>query len=168
MAAPACPPSSAGGCVWLCLLWWLPAAPHAPRNGHSPPSSGYSSQSGTPYPPPKGLAGAPASPARPSPPKTRTRHFPSHLLGPRSPPRSRPLCSSSSDPAPSDRSGPHMSTALGDRFVIPPHPKVAAPFSPPPQAQESNQAALFAPAVVPGPSLPLLPVLSPHPLPRHP
>ena len=44
-----------------------------------------------------------------------------------------------------------MSTALGDRFVIPPHPKVAAPFSPPPSKPKSPNQAALAPAVVPGP-----------------
>lgn len=138
-AAP-CPRTSAGG--------WAPGLspsgsrrpPRSPERTLSP-SSGYSSQSGTPTLPPKGLAGAPASPGKAQPPK------PERVTSLRSPGASvssslTSLCSSSSDPAPSDRSGPQMSTPLGDRFVIPPHPKVPAPFSPPPSKPKSpNQAA---------------------------
>ncbi|XP_012620828.1 NHS-like protein 3 isoform X2 [Microcebus murinus] len=150
-AAP-CPPSSAGS--------WVPGLspsgsrrpPRSPERTLSP-SSGYSSQSGTPTLPPKGLAGAPASPGKAQPPK------PERVTSLRSPGASvssslTSLCSSSSDPAPTDRSGPQMSTPLGDRFVIPPHPKVPAPFSPPPSKPKNpNQAvpAPAAPAVVPGP-----------------
>ncbi|XP_059546303.1 uncharacterized protein KIAA1522 homolog isoform X3 [Myotis daubentonii] len=150
-AAP-CPSNSAGS--------WVPGLspggsrrpPRSPERTLSP-SSGYSSQSGTPTLPPKGLAGAPASPGKVQPPK------PERVTSLRSPGASvssslTSLCSSFSDPAPSDRSGPQISTPLGDRFVIPPHPKVLAPFSPPPSKSKSpNQAApaLAAPAVVPGP-----------------
>ncbi|XP_057413347.1 uncharacterized protein KIAA1522 homolog isoform X1 [Balaenoptera acutorostrata] len=152
MGAAPCPSSSAGS--------WVPGLspggsrrpPRSPERTLSP-SSGYSSQSGTPTLPPKGLTGAPASPGKAQPPK------PERVTSLRSPGASvssslTSLCSSSSDPAPSDRSGPHVSTALGDRFVIPPHPKVPAPFSPPPSKPKSpNQAAPApaAPAVVPGP-----------------
>nr|XP_008271972.2 LOW QUALITY PROTEIN: uncharacterized protein KIAA1522 homolog [Oryctolagus cuniculus] len=131
-AAP-CPRTSAGG--------WAPGLspsgsrrpPRSPERTLSP-SSGYSSQSGTPTLPPKGLAGAPASPGKAQPPK------PERVTSLQSPGASvssslTSLCSSSSDPAPSDRSGPQMSTPLGDRFVIPPHPKVPAPFSPPPSVR---------------------------------
>ncbi|XP_004471424.2 NHS-like protein 3 isoform X2 [Dasypus novemcinctus] len=152
-AAP-CPPSSTGS--------WVPGLspggsrrpPRSPERTLSP-SSGYSSQSGTPTLPPKGLAGAPASPGKTQPPK------PGRVASLRSPGASvssslTSLCSSSSDPAPSDRSGPQMSTPLGDRFVIPPHPKVPAPFSPPPSKPRSpSQAApaLATPSGVPGPVL---------------
>ncbi|KAM7099327.1 NHS-like protein 3 isoform 2-T2 [Molossus nigricans] len=138
-AAP-CPSNSAGS--------WVPGLspggsrrpPRSPERTLSP-SSGYSSQSGTPTLPPKGLAGAPASPGKVQPPK------PERVTSLQSPGASvssslTSLCSSFSDPAPSDRSGPQMSTALGDRFVIPPHPKVLAPFSPPPSKPKNpNQAA---------------------------
>ncbi|XP_070260752.1 NHS-like protein 3 isoform X2 [Myotis yumanensis] len=150
-AAP-CPSNSAGS--------WVPGLspggsrrpPRSPERTLSP-SSGYSSQSGTPTLPPKGLAGAPASPGKVQPPK------PERVTSLRSPGASvssslTSLCSSFSDPAPSDRSGPQISTTLGDRFVIPPHPKVLAPFSPPPSKSKSpNRAApaLAAPAVAPGP-----------------
>ncbi|KAB0400891.1 hypothetical protein E2I00_005965 [Balaenoptera physalus] len=150
MGAAPCPSSSAGS--------WVPGLspggsrrpPRSPERTLSP-SSGYSSQSGTPTLPPKGLTGAPASPGKAQPPK------PERVTSLRSPGASvssslTSLCSSSSDPAPSDRSGPHVSTALGDRFVIPPHPKVPAPFSPPPSKPKSpNQAAPApaAPALVP-------------------
>lgn len=152
-----CPPSSAGG-------WGSGSSPGGSRRPpRSPertlsPSSGYSSQSGTPTLPHKGLAGAPASPGRAQPPK------PDRVTSLRSPGASvssslTSLCSSSSDPTPSDRSGPQMSTPLGDRFVIPPHPKVPAPFSPPPsKTKSSSQAApalaapaQAAPALAPGP-----------------
>ncbi|XP_061244800.1 uncharacterized protein KIAA1522 homolog isoform X1 [Bos javanicus] len=149
MAAPHCPPSSAGGWVSGLSPGGSRRPPRSPERTLSP-SSGYSSQSGTPTLPPKGLAGAPASPGKAQPPK------PERVTSLRSPGASvssslTSLCSSSSDPAPSDRSGPHMSTALGDRFVIPPHPKVAAPFSPPPSKPKSPNQAALAPAVVPGP-----------------
>ncbi|XP_077006544.1 NHS-like protein 3 isoform X2 [Tamandua tetradactyla] len=147
VGATPCPPSSMGS--------WVPGLspggsrrpPRSPERTLSP-SSGYSSQSGTPTLPPKGLAGAPASPGKAQPPK------PERVTSLRSPGASvssslTSLCSSSSDPAPSDRCGPQMSTPLGDRFVIPPHPKVSAPFSPPPSKSKGPSHA--APAVVPGP-----------------
>ncbi|XP_054427897.1 NHS-like protein 3 isoform X2 [Pteronotus mesoamericanus] len=140
---------------------WVPGlspggSRHLPRSPERTlsPSSGYSSQSGTPTLPPKGLAGAPASPGKVQPPK------PERVASLRSPGASvssslTSLCSSFSDPAPSDRSGPQMAAPLGDRFVIPPHPKVLAPFSPPPSKPKSatNQAApaLATPALVSGP-----------------
>ncbi|KAF7467241.1 Hypothetical predicted protein [Marmota monax] len=152
-AAP-CPPTSAGSS-------WVPGLSpggtrHPPRSPERTlsPSSGYSSQSGTPTLPPKGLAGAPASPGKAQPPK------PERVTSLQSPGVSvssslTSLCSSSSDPTPSDRSGPHMSIPLSDRFVIPPHPKVPAPFSPPPPSKPKSlkKAAptLATPAVVPGP-----------------
>lgn len=152
VGAVSCPPSSAG-------TWGSGLSPGGSRRPpRSPertlsPSSGYSSQSGTPTLPPKGLTVAPASPGKVQPPK------PDRVTSLRSPGASvssslTSLCSSSSDPTPLDRSGPQMSTPLSDRFVIPPHPKVPAPFSPPPsKSKSSNQAApaLAAPAVAPGP-----------------
>ncbi|NP_001402887.1 NHS like 3 isoform 2 [Rattus norvegicus] len=152
VGAVSCPPSSGG-------TWGSGLSPGGSRRPpRSPertlsPSSGYSSQSGTPTLPPKGLAVAPASPGKAQPPK------PDRVTSLRSPGASvssslTSLCSSSSDPTPLDRSGPQASNPLSDRFVIPPHPKVPAPFSPPPsKSKSSNQAApaLAAPAVVPGP-----------------
>ncbi|XP_054994754.1 uncharacterized protein KIAA1522 homolog isoform X1 [Sorex araneus] len=145
MGPAPCPSSAAGS-------WGPGSSPSASRRPpRSPertlsPSSGYSSQSGTPTLPPKGLAGAPPSPGRAQPPK------PERVTSLRSPGASvssslTSLCSSSSDPAPTDRSGLQMSVALGDRFVIPPHPKVAAPFSPPPSKSKSPKQADPAPAV---------------------
>ncbi|KAM5248643.1 NHS-like protein 3 [Ctenodactylus gundi] len=146
-AAAPCLPNSAGS--------WMPGlSPSGSRRPlRSPertlsPSSGYSSQSGTPTFLPKGLAAAPVSPAKAQPPK------PDRVTSLRSPGASvssslTSLCSSSSDPTPSDRSGPHTLIPLSDRFVIPPHPKVPAPFSPPPSKPKGpNQAAS---ALVPGP-----------------
>ncbi|XP_028615498.1 uncharacterized protein KIAA1522 homolog [Grammomys surdaster] len=157
VGAVSCPPSSVG-------TWGSGLSPgDSRRPPRSPertlsPSSGYSSQSGTPTLPPKGLAVAPASPGKVQPPK------PDRVTSLRSPGASvssslTSLCSSSSDPTPLDRSGPQTSTPLSDRFVIPPHPKVPAPFSPPPsKSKSSNQAApavaapvVAAPAVAPGP-----------------
>ncbi|XP_037683757.1 uncharacterized protein KIAA1522 homolog isoform X3 [Choloepus didactylus] len=150
-AAP-CPPSSGGSWVPGLSPGGCRRPPRSPERTLSP-SSGYSSQSGTPTLPPKVLAGASASPGKAQPPK------PERVTSLRSPGASvssslTSLCSSSSDPAPSDRSGPQMSTPLGDRFVIPPHPKVPAPFSPPPSKPKGpSQAApaLAAPAVASGP-----------------
>ncbi|XP_049630602.1 uncharacterized protein KIAA1522 homolog isoform X2 [Suncus etruscus] len=142
MGAAPCPSSSAGS--------WVPGPspgasrrpPRSPERTLSP-SSGYSSQSGTPTLPPKGLAGAPPSPGRAQPPK------PERITSLRSPGPSvssslTSLSSSSSDPAPA---GPQVSAVLGDRFVIPPHPKVPAPFSPPPSKSKSLKLAAPAPAV---------------------
>ncbi|KAI5947229.1 hypothetical protein MM560_G3n558 [Manis javanica] len=136
--------------------------PRSPERTLSP-SSGYSSQSGTPTLPPKGLAGAPASPGKAQPPK------PDRVTSLRSPGASvssslTSLCSSSSDPAPSDRPGLQMSATLGDRFVIPPHPKVPAPFSPPPsKPKSSNQAACVLAVVGPVPTTDASPESPPTP-----
>uniref|UniRef100_A0A286Y4G5 NHS like 3 n=1 Tax=Cavia porcellus TaxID=10141 RepID=A0A286Y4G5_CAVPO len=147
-----CPPSSTSGWVSSLSPSGSRRPPRSPERTLSP-SSGYSSQSGTPTLPPKGLTGTPASPGKAQPPK------PERVTSLRSPGTSvssslTSLCSSSSDPTPLDRSGPHMSTSIGDRFVIPPHPKVPAPFSPPPSKPKTpNQAAstLVTSPVVPGP-----------------
>lgn len=90
------------------------------------PSSGYSSQSGTPTLPTKGLGPPSVSPGRVQPQK------PDRVCSLQSPALSvssslTSISSSASDPAPLD-SLPSRS----DRFIIPPHPKVPAPFSPPP------------------------------------
>uniref|UniRef100_U3EEJ7 Uncharacterized protein KIAA1522 isoform 1 n=1 Tax=Callithrix jacchus TaxID=9483 RepID=U3EEJ7_CALJA len=142
-AAP-CPSNPANSWVACLSPGGSRRPPRSPERTLSP-SSGYSSQSGTPTLPPKGLAGAPASPGKAQPPK------PERVMSLRSPGASvssslTSLCSSSSDPAPSDRSGPQMLTPLGDRFVIPPHPKVPAPFSPPPSKLKSPKLAAPAPA----------------------
>ncbi|XP_045154746.1 uncharacterized protein KIAA1522 homolog isoform X2 [Echinops telfairi] len=137
--------------------------PRSPERTLSP-SSGYSSQSGTPTLPPKGLTGAPASPGKAQPPK------PERVTSLRSPGVSvssslTSLCSSSSDPAPSERCGLQMSTTLGDRFAIPPHPKVPAPFSPPPLKPKNPNQAVPAPAA---PALASGPVSTPDATPEAP
>uniref|UniRef100_A0A2K5QEW6 KIAA1522 n=1 Tax=Cebus imitator TaxID=2715852 RepID=A0A2K5QEW6_CEBIM len=152
-AAP-CPSNPANSWVACLSLGGSRHSPRSPERTLSP-SSGYSSQSGTPTLPPKGLAGAPASPGKAQPPK------PERVLSLRSPGASvssslTSLCPSSSDPAPSDRSVPQMLTPLGDRFVIPLHPKV------PPQPScpcSATPAAVTAPvsttdAGPPSPSTP--------------
>ncbi|XP_069864893.1 NHS-like protein 3 isoform X2 [Dipodomys merriami] len=146
VAAAPCPPNSSGSWVSGLSPGGSRRPPRSPERTLSP-SSGYSSQSGTPTFPPKGLAGAPASPGKAQPPK------PERVTSLRSPGASvssslTSLCSSSSDPAPSDRSAPHVSASLSDRFVIPPHPKVPAPFSPPPSKSKSMDQA--SSALVPG------------------
>uniref|UniRef100_G3UR50 KIAA1522 n=1 Tax=Meleagris gallopavo TaxID=9103 RepID=G3UR50_MELGA len=93
------------------------------------PSSGYSSQSGTPTLPTKGLGPPAASPGRVQPQK------PDRVCSLQSPALSvssslTSISSSASDPVPSET--PHCVQSRSDRFVIPPHPKVPAPFSPPP------------------------------------
>lgn len=90
------------------------------------PSSGYSSQSGTPTLPTKGLGPPAVSPGKSQPQK------PDRVCSLQSPALSvssslTSISSSASDAAPSE-----ALTSRSDRFVIPPHPKVPAPFSPPP------------------------------------
>ncbi|XP_032936665.1 uncharacterized protein KIAA1522 homolog isoform X2 [Catharus ustulatus] len=90
------------------------------------PSSGYSSQSGTPTLPTKGLGPPAVSPGKSQPQK------PDRVCSLQSPALSvssslTSISSSASDPAPSE-----ALTSRSDRFIIPPHPKVPAPFSPPP------------------------------------
>uniref|UniRef100_A0A2K5Q066 Uncharacterized protein n=1 Tax=Cebus imitator TaxID=2715852 RepID=A0A2K5Q066_CEBIM len=131
---------------WPACLWVAPGTPHPPQNGRfHPPVDTLTKVVLPPSLPPKGLAGAPASPGKAQPPK------PERVRSLRSPGASvssslTSLCSSSSDPAPSDCSGPQMLTPLGDRFVIPPHPKVPAPVSPPPSKLKSPNLAAPAPA----------------------
>uniref|UniRef100_A0A8C3KAI8 KIAA1522 n=1 Tax=Calidris pygmaea TaxID=425635 RepID=A0A8C3KAI8_9CHAR len=90
------------------------------------PSSGYSSQSGTPTLPTKGLGPPSVSPGRAQPLKSdRVCSLQSPALSVSSSLTS--ISSSASDPTP-----PETLPCRSDRFIIPPHPKVPAPFSPPP------------------------------------
>ncbi|XP_052554837.1 uncharacterized protein KIAA1522 homolog isoform X2 [Tympanuchus pallidicinctus] len=112
------------------------------------PSSGYSSQSGTPTLPTKGLGPPAASPGRVQPQK------PDRVCSLQSPALSvssslTSISSSASDPVPSET--PHCAQSRSDRFVIPPHPKVPAPFSPPPTKPQTPTA----------PAGPLTPSLDP-------
>ncbi|XP_031450626.1 uncharacterized protein KIAA1522 homolog isoform X1 [Phasianus colchicus] len=112
------------------------------------PSSGYSSQSGTPTLPTKGLGPPAASPGRVQPQK------PDRVCSLQSPALSvssslTSISSSASDPVPSET--PHCVQSRSDRFVIPPHPKVPAPFSPPPTKPQTPTA----------PAGPLTPSLDP-------
>ncbi|KAM6235371.1 NHS-like protein 3 isoform 2-T2 [Spheniscus humboldti] len=98
------------------------------------PSSGYSSQSGTPTLPAKGLGPPSVSPGRAQPQK------PDRVCSLQSPALSvssslTSISSSASDPAP-----PETLTCRSDRFIIPPHPKVPAPFSPPPTKPQQPTA----------------------------
>ncbi|XP_068273856.1 NHS-like protein 3 [Nyctibius grandis] len=109
------------------------------------PSSGYSSQSGTPTLPTKGLGPPSVSPGRAQPQK------PDRVCSLQSPALSvssslTSISSSASDPAP-----PETLPCRSDRFVIPPHPKVPAPFSPPPTKPQQS----------PAPAGPLLPSPAP-------
>uniref|UniRef100_A0A8C8RJW7 KIAA1522 n=1 Tax=Pelusios castaneus TaxID=367368 RepID=A0A8C8RJW7_9SAUR len=116
------------------------------------PSSGYSSQSGTPTLPTKGLSPHASSPGkrRPQPKK------PERICSLQSPVLSissslTSLSSSTSDPAPAETTAPPAGPALSlqsrmDKFIIPPHPKVPAPISPPPS--KPRQAAPSASPVV--------------------
>lgn len=105
------------------------------------PSSGYSSQSGTPTLPTKGLGPPSVSPGRVQPQKSdRVCSLQSPALSVSSSLTS--ISSSASDPAP-----PETLPCRSDRFIIPPHPKVPAPFSPPPTKPQQ-------PAAPAGPLLP--------------
>ncbi|XP_066060509.1 NHS-like protein 3 isoform X2 [Chamaea fasciata] len=106
------------------------------------PSSGYSSQSGTPTLPTKGLGPPAVSPGKSQPQK------PDRVCSLQSPALSvssslTSISSSASDPTP-----PEVLTGRSDRFIIPPHPKVPAPFSPPPTKPQQPPA----PAGPPQPS----------------
>ncbi|KAM6399763.1 LOW QUALITY PROTEIN: NHS-like protein 3 [Rhynochetos jubatus] len=110
------------------------------------PSSGYSSQSGTPTLPAKGLGPPSVSPGRAQPQK------PDRVCSLQSPALSvssslTSISSSASDPAP-----PETLPCRSDRFVIPPHPKVPAPFSPPPT--KPQQPVAPAGPLVPTPDPP--------------
>ncbi|XP_027517141.1 uncharacterized protein KIAA1522 homolog isoform X1 [Corapipo altera] len=98
------------------------------------PSSGYSSQSGTPTLPTKGLG-----PPSVSPGKSQLQK-PDRVCSLQSPALSvssslTSISSSASDPTP-----PEALTCRSDRFIIPPHPKVPAPFSPPPTKPQQPSA----------------------------
>ncbi|XP_064029006.1 NHS-like protein 3 isoform X2 [Pogoniulus pusillus] len=98
------------------------------------PSSGYSSQSGTPTLPTKGLGPPTVSPGRAQPQKLdRVCTLQSPALSVSSSLTS--ISSSASDPAP-----PETLPCRSDRFIIPPHPKVPAPFSPPPTKSQQPTA----------------------------
>ncbi|XP_067167740.1 NHS-like protein 3 isoform X2 [Apteryx mantelli] len=108
------------------------------------PSSGYSSQSGTPTLPAKGLSPHPASPGRgraqPQKPE-RVCSLQSPALSGSSSLTS--ISSSASDPATTAETPP-CPQSRSDRFVIPPHPKVPAPFSPPPTKPRQPAGPLAA------------------------
>ncbi|XP_062450331.1 uncharacterized protein KIAA1522 homolog isoform X2 [Rhea pennata] len=108
-AAPREPPAQPG---WSC--------PDGSDRTMSP-SSGYSSQSGTPTLPAKALGAQPQKPERVCSLQSPALSGSSSLTS---------ISSSASDPAPAET--PPCPQSRSDRFVIPPHPKVPAPFSPPP------------------------------------
>lgn len=98
------------------------------------PSSGYSSQSGTPTLPTKGLGPPAVSPGKSQPQK------PDRVCSLQSPALSvssslTSISSSASDPTP-----PEVLSGRSERFIIPPHPKVPAPFSPPPTKAQQPPA----------------------------
>ncbi|XP_063167781.1 NHS-like protein 3 isoform X2 [Candoia aspera] len=117
------------------------------------PSSGYSSQSGTPTLHTKGLLAHAASPGKKRPqPKKPERGCSLQSPGPSLSSSSlTSLSSSASDPAPPEgavlpAAGPLPGSSPAtlrhvDHFIIPPHPKVPAPFSPPPTEPKTKEAA---------------------------
>ncbi|XP_062490668.1 uncharacterized protein KIAA1522 homolog isoform X1 [Pezoporus occidentalis] len=112
------------------------------------PSSGYSSQSGTPTLPTKGLGPPSVSPGRAQPQK------PDRVCSLQSPALSvssslTSISSSASDPAP-----PEALPCRSDRFIIPPHPKVPAPFSPPPTKPQQPTAGAGSQLPSPDPPVP--------------
>ncbi|XP_061229643.1 uncharacterized protein KIAA1522 homolog isoform X2 [Neopsephotus bourkii] len=112
------------------------------------PSSGYSSQSGTPTLPTKGLGPPSVSPGRAQPQK------PDRVCSLQSPALSvssslTSISSSASDPAP-----PDTLPCRSDRFIIPPHPKVPAPFSPPPTKPQQPMAGAASQLPSPDPPVP--------------
>uniref|UniRef100_A0A8D2Q044 KIAA1522 n=1 Tax=Varanus komodoensis TaxID=61221 RepID=A0A8D2Q044_VARKO len=128
-------------------------APELPSKHSSPgrtmsPSSGYSSQSGTPTLCPRGLAGQASSPGK----KRLQPKRPERVCSLQSPGLSvssslTSLSSSASDPAPAEApalppAGALPAAAPADRLVPPPHPKVPAPVALPPT---SAPAALIPP-----------------------
>ncbi|KAM9369712.1 NHS-like protein 3 [Phaethornis superciliosus] len=90
------------------------------------PSSGYSSQSGTPTLPTKGLGPPSVSPGRAQFQK------PDRVSSLQSPTLSMSSSLTSISSSASDPALPETLPGRSDRFIIPPHPKVSAPFSPPP------------------------------------
>uniref|UniRef100_A0A8U8C0J9 Uncharacterized protein n=1 Tax=Geospiza parvula TaxID=87175 RepID=A0A8U8C0J9_GEOPR len=123
------------------------------------PSSGYSSQSGTPTLPTKGLGPPAVSPGKSQPQK------PDRVCSLQSPALSvssslTSISSSASDPTP-----PEVLTTRSDRFIIPPHPKVPAPFSPPPTKPQQPPAPAGPLQPSQTPQRPALPARSPRPSP---
>ncbi|KAG8142971.1 hypothetical protein E2320_000268, partial [Naja naja] len=127
-----------------------PGSPHHFGRTMSP-SSGYSSQSGTPTLHPKSPLPHTASPGKKRPqPRKPERVCSLQSPGPSLSSSSlTSLSSSASDPAPPEGTAqptpgcPQASSPAAphyvDRFVIPPHPKVPAPFSPPPNQPKSKE-----------------------------
>ncbi|KAJ7415003.1 hypothetical protein BTVI_39672 [Pitangus sulphuratus] len=118
------------------------------------PSSGYSSQSGTPTLPTKGLGPPSVSPGKSQPQK------PDRVCSLQSPALSvssslTSISSSASDPTP-----PEALTGRSDRFIIPPHPKQVPPAGapqPPCPAEPLPEAAVPPPPPLPPPSALALP-----------
>lgn len=130
-----------------------PGSPH--RFGRTmSPSSGYSSQSGTPTLHPKSPLCHAVSPGKKRPqPKKPERVCSLQSPGPSLSSSSlTSLSSLASDPAPPEGTAPPTPGSLlasspgapryVDRFVIPPHPKVPAPFSPPPSEPKSKEGTV--------------------------
>ncbi|XP_075293934.1 NHS-like protein 3 isoform X1 [Opisthocomus hoazin] len=111
------------------------------------PSSGYSSQSGTPTLPAKGLGPPSVSPGRAQPQK------PDRVCSLQSPALSVSSSLTSISSSASDPAAPETLPGRSDRFIIPPHPKVPAPFSPPPT--EPQQPAAPAGPLLPSPDPPV-------------
>ncbi|KAM4797465.1 NHS-like protein 3 isoform 2-T2 [Rhinophrynus dorsalis] len=112
------------------------------------PSSGYSSQSGTPTLPTRALLQYPESPGsrKKTPPKPeRSSMMKSTFLN---------SLSSAETTSPLLVSPPRAGSSMGDQErqdIIPPHPKVSAPLCPPPSKSKSLVAT---PSVTPTPSPP--------------
>ncbi|XP_026558530.1 uncharacterized protein KIAA1522 homolog isoform X1 [Pseudonaja textilis] len=156
-----------------------PGSPH--RFGRTmSPSSGYSSQSGTPTLHPKSPLPHTASPGKKRPqPRKPERVCSLQSPGPSLSSSSlTSLSSSASDPAPPEGMAtptpgcPQASSPAApryvDRFVIPPHPKVPAPFSPPPtepKSKEGTGATLPPSSQAPLQASPLIKEASPPPSP---
>ncbi|XP_058051424.1 uncharacterized protein KIAA1522 homolog isoform X2 [Ahaetulla prasina] len=132
-----------------------PGSPHHFGRTMSP-SSGYSSQSGTPTLHPKSPLPHTMSPGKKRPqPRKPERVCSLQSPGPSLSSSSlTSLSSSASDPAPPEgMAAPTPSSLLAsslatpryvDHFVIPPHPKVPAPFSPPPTEPKSKEGTVAA------------------------
>ncbi|XP_070620700.1 NHS-like protein 3 isoform X2 [Erythrolamprus reginae] len=154
-----------------------PGSPH--RFGRTmSPSSGYSSQSGTPTLLPRSPLPLALSPGKKRPqPRKPERVCSLQSPGPSLSSSSlTSLSSSASDPAPPEGTAPPTplpgsspaAPRYVDRFIIPPHPKVPAPFSPPPtepKSQEGPGAALLPRDLAPQQPSPLSREGSPPPSP---
>ncbi|XP_034269103.1 uncharacterized protein KIAA1522 homolog isoform X2 [Pantherophis guttatus] len=142
-----------------------PGSPHHFGRTMSP-SSGYSSQSGTPTLHPKSPLPHTMSPGKKRPqPRKPERVCSLQSPGPSLSSSSlTSLSSLASDPAPPEgmappTSGPHLASPAApryvDHFIIPPHPKVPAPFSPPPTEPKSKEGRVAAlPPSIPAPRHP--------------